>query len=69
MDKYKSVVLDFVSVFLVTFLAQVIVFGTDLFHTAWNTWEQAIASAIVSALAVIVAALNPTVSRYGIGRK
>lgn len=69
MDKFKLVAIDFVCVFVVTFLAQVIVFGTNLFHTTWATWEEAIASAILSGLTVIVAALSPVVSRYGIGAK
>ncbi len=69
MDKFKIVAIDFVCVFVVTFLAQVIVFGTDLFRTEWATWEEAIASAILSGLTVIVAALSPVVSRYGIGAK
>lgn len=69
MDKVKTVALDFVSVFVATFIAQVLVFGTDLFNTNWSTWKEAIASAILSGLAVIAAVLNPVVKRYGIGAK
>ena len=69
MDKVKTIALDFVSVFVATFIAQVLVFGTDLFDTQWATWKEAIASAILSGLAVIATVLNPTVKRYGIGNK
>jgi hypothetical protein len=67
MNKVKSVLFDFALVFVGTFIAQVLVFGHDLFATPWSSWKEAIASAILAGLAVIAAAIHPAMSRYGVG--
>ena len=69
MSKLSSIFIDFLCLFIASLVAQIIIFGSALFNTPWATWKQAIASAIVSALIVVAAAVNPTVKRYGIGSK
>jgi hypothetical protein len=63
----KSVALDFFAVFFGVLAMQAVTFGAKLFDIGVAEWKQAAASAVVAALAVVIAALHPAMSRYGVG--
>ena len=65
MSKVKSVAIDFVSVFFFVLLSGVS--ADKLAHLDWATWSVTVYAAIVAAIGVILAALHPQMSRYGIG--
>jgi hypothetical protein len=69
LNKLWEIVRDFLLVFVGTFIAQVLIFGTDLLDTDWSEWKQAIASAIIGGLTVIMAFINPVMQRYGLKGK
>ena len=69
MDKSKvsAALYTVVLVFAVTFATQMLASGFDVFSLDIGAVQSATNSAVAAVLAVFVNALNPKVTRYGVG--
>ncbi len=67
-EQLKQVAYTVARVFVGTLLAAAIADLTNLMNFQWGDWKPVIVSAIAAAAVVVINALNPKDSRYGIGK-
>jgi uncharacterized membrane protein HdeD (DUF308 family) len=67
MEQWKQIAFTVLRVFAATVLAQVVLDLANLMSFHWQDWKPIIVSGVASVLAVIIVAINPKDSRYGLG--
>ena len=67
MEQMKQILYTVLRVFAATVLAQAVLDLFNLMDFHWADWKPIIVSGVAAALAVVIVALNPKDSRYGVG--
>lgn len=70
MDQFVEIAKTVARVFAGTLLAAVIAAmmdGLNVFELSWEIWQPFVVAACIAAGTVVVNALNPSDSRYGLG--
>jgi len=66
-EQLKQIAFTVLRVFFATVLAQAALDLVNLMDFHWADWKPIIVSGVAAVIAVVIVALNPKDSRYGIG--
>jgi hypothetical protein len=67
MNQWKEILWTVLRVFFGTLIASAIAIGVGVMDYGWTEWKPLVFAALAAASVVVINALNPKETRYGIG--